>query len=180
MSAACELLPSAESFWLPVQSFIKFDVFGPFFGICSLAGTDKRVLYRERNSQVWNRIEQGDIRLGSFRDDRAGSEGGLAGARARRRSCHPNGSEFGLCMTVGDEVLHGHDHREGLDLAGDAASGRFRAKVGYFPEAIQYIFAIQFQAVLFPGILLDELLLDSGAVLDHVGADMGCGFDVGG
>ena len=51
--------------------------------------------------------------------------------------------------TVGDEVFHGHDDGEGLDLAGNAASGHFGAEVGDFPEAVQYLFAVQVQAALF-------------------------------
>ena len=81
---------------------------------------------------------------------------------------------------VGDEVLHGHDHGEGPDLAGDAASGHFGAEVGDFPEAGQYLFAVQVQPALSFGFLLDELLLNGGAVLEHVGADTGLGFGVGG
>ena len=81
---------------------------------------------------------------------------------------------------VGDEVQHGHDHREGLDLAGNAVSGHFGAEVGDFPEAVQYLFAVQVQAAQSLGLLLDELLLHGGAVLEHVGANMGFGFGVGG
>jgi DDE family transposase len=82
--------------------------------------------------------------------------------------------------TVGDEVLHGHDHREGLDLAGNAASSHFGAEVDDFPEAGQYLFAVQVQPAQSLGLLLDELLLHGGAVLEHVGADTGFGFSVGG
>jgi hypothetical protein len=32
-------------------------------------------------------------------------------------------------VTVGDEVLHGHDHGEGLDLTGNTASGHIGAEV---------------------------------------------------
>ena len=38
--------------------------------------------------------------------------------------------------TVGDEVFHGYDHGEGLDLSGNAASGHIWAEVGDFPEAV--------------------------------------------
>jgi hypothetical protein len=81
--------------------------------------------------------------------------------------------------TVGDEVLHGNDHGEGLDLAGNAVSGHFGAKVGEFPEAVEYFFTVEVQPVLFPGLLVDKLLMDGGAVLEHVVADAGFGFDVG-
>ena len=38
--------------------------------------------------------------------------------------------------TVGEEVLHGRDHGEALDLTGNAAAGHFGAEVGEFPEAV--------------------------------------------
>jgi hypothetical protein len=89
--------------------------------------------------------------------------------------------------TVGDEVFHSHDHRDGLDLAGNAASCHFGAEISDFPEACQYLLAVQAQPAqsLYgtPGqvdLLLDELLLHCGAVLKHVGADAGFGFGVGG
>ena len=82
--------------------------------------------------------------------------------------------------TVGDKVFHGHDEEERLDLAGNAAPGHFGAEVGDFPEAVQYLFAVQVQAVLSICFLVDKLLLYGGAVLEHVGADARFGFDVGG
>ena len=48
---------------------------------------------------------------------------------------------------VRDEVLHGYDHGEGLDLAGDAASGHLGAEVGDFPKTGQYLFAVEVQAM---------------------------------
>src|ERR1700693_1708785 len=53
-------------------------------------------------------------------------------------------------------------------------------RFGDFPEAGQYLFAVQVQPVQSLGLLLDELLLHGGAVLEHVGADTGFGFSVGG
>jgi hypothetical protein len=50
------------------QLFLKFDIFGCFFAFDGSAGIHEGVLYRERNSQVWNRTEQGDIRFGGFRE----------------------------------------------------------------------------------------------------------------
>ncbi len=41
------------------------------------------------------------------------------------------------------------------------------------------VLAIQVQAAMYFGFLLDELLLHGGAVLEHVGADAGFGFGVG-
>jgi hypothetical protein len=76
--------------------------------------------------------------------------------------------------------LHGHDHGEGLDLSGNAASGHIGAEVGDFPEAVQYSFAVQVKAAQTVGLLLDELLLHGSAVLEHVVADTGFGFGVGG
>jgi hypothetical protein len=151
--------------------------------IGSSAGMDKGVLYREGNSQVWNRSEQRDIRFGGFRGAKAVGVGGLAGAGIRRRLSRRDGTggtggggrhifflgggrawlrvdDCGLLPatpcggidlrlggrrggfllrrggeTVGDEVLHGHDHGEGLDLSGNAATGHIGAEVGDFPEA---------------------------------------------
>jgi hypothetical protein len=37
---------------------------------------------------------------------------------------------------VGDEVLHGRDHGEALDLSANAVSGHFGAELGEFPEAV--------------------------------------------
>jgi hypothetical protein len=70
-------------------------------------------------------------------------------------------------------------------LAGNAASGHFGAELGEFPEAVQYSFAVEVQPALSVSLLLDEPLLDEplldgGAVLDHVVADTGFGFGVGG
>ena len=107
--------------------------------------------------------------------------------RSRRGFLFRRGGETVNGGTVGDEVLHGHDHGEGLDLAGNAASGHLGAEIGDFPEAGQYLFAVQVQPALSfhgtPGqvsLLLDELLLHGGAVLEHEGADTGLGFGVGG
>ena len=48
-------------------------------------GVNGVLLYREGNSQVWNRSEQGDVRYWGFRWGKAVGEGGLAGARVCRR-----------------------------------------------------------------------------------------------
>ncbi len=50
-------------------------------------------------------------------------------------------------VAAGDEVFHGDDHGEGLDLTVNAASGHFGAEVRDFPEAVQYLFAVQALAV---------------------------------
>jgi hypothetical protein len=81
---------------LCVQTFIKFDIFGSFLRISGSAGAGKGVLlYREgnscvwnkRTSRVWNKREPGAIRGHWWRLRRAKrvGEGGLAGARVRRR-----------------------------------------------------------------------------------------------
>jgi hypothetical protein len=44
----------------------------------------------------------------------------------------------------------------------------------------QYLFSVQAQPAQSLGLLLNELLLHGGAVLEHVGADAGLGFGVGG
>jgi len=80
-----------------VPLFIKFDISGSFFGIGSSPGVDKGVhVYGERNPQVWNRSEQGDIRGMGLRRGRPVGEGGLAGAGVRRRICHRARIELGF------------------------------------------------------------------------------------
>jgi hypothetical protein len=80
----------------PVQSFVKFDIFGSFSGIGSSAEAGRGVLFhRERNSRVWNRREEGDIRFGGFRGGKAVGEGGLVGARIRRRLSRRAGGGLG-------------------------------------------------------------------------------------
>ena len=59
----------------------------------------------------------------------------------------------GAGATIRDQALHGNDHREGLDLAGNAAAGHFGAQVGDFPEAGQDLFAAQVQSTLSLGFL---------------------------
>jgi hypothetical protein len=83
-------------------------------------------------------------------------------------------------MAIRDEAFDGDDHGEGLDLGGHAVAGPFGFHVGDFPEAGQDLVAAYTEPAEFPGILLDELLLNGGTVLEHVGADTGFGFGVGG
>ena len=52
--------------------------------------------------------------------------------------------------------------------------------MGDFPEARQYLLAVRTEAGQWLGLLLQGLLLDGGGVLEHVGADTGFGFGVGG
>ncbi len=86
-------------------------------------------------------------------------------------------------MTDGDEVLHGDDYGEGLDLSSNAALGHFGGEVGDFPEAVQHLFAVQAQGVESVhgtpgqvGLFLE--VLHAGTMLEQVGADTG--FGVGG
>jgi hypothetical protein len=107
---------------------------------------------------------------------RAGRAGGFIDFRG-------NGWRYGLVLggsgtAIRDEAFDGDDHGEGLDLAGNAASGHFGAEVRDFPEAGQDLFAAQMEAALFAGILLEGLLLDGGAMLEHVSADTRLGFGV--
>src|SRR5271170_2412909 len=96
------------------------------FRIGSSAGADEGVkgvlFYSERNSQVWNRSEQGDIRWQCFRGGKSVGEGGPAGARARRRISHRGGRELGL----GDAGTGGAGRRIFLFLLG---RGRTRLRV---------------------------------------------------
>jgi hypothetical protein len=84
----------------------------------------------------------------------------------------------GAGATVGDQAFDGHDHGDGLDLAGDAAAGYFGAQFGDFPETIQDLFAALFQPAPSFRFLIEELLLHGGTVLEHVGADTGLRFGV--
>ena len=77
------------------------------------------------------------------------------------------------------QAFDGYDHRKGLDLAGDDASGGFGAESGQFPEAGQDLVATKIQLAQPFGFLVHQPFPDGGAVLDHVGADAGLGFGVG-
>jgi hypothetical protein len=81
---------------------------------------------------------------------------------------------------VGNQSFDGYDHRKSLDLAGDDASGHFVAKIGQFPEPGQDLVATKVQLAQPFGFLVYQPFLDGGAVLDHVGADAGLGFGIGG
>jgi hypothetical protein len=54
----------------------------------------------------------------------------------------------GAGATVRDQAFDGHDHGEGLDLAGDAAAGHLGAHFGDLPKAVQDLFAAQFLPAL--------------------------------
>ena len=79
-----------------------------------------------------------------------------------------------------NQAFDGYDHRKSLDLAGDDASGHFVAKIGQFPEPGQDLVATKVQLAQPFGFLVHQLFLNGGAVLDHVGANAGLGFGVGG
>jgi hypothetical protein len=81
---------------------------------------------------------------------------------------------------IWNQAFDGYDHRESLDLAGDGAPRRFVAKSGEFPEAVQYLVATNVELAQAVGFLVHQSFADGGAVLNHVGADAGLGFDVGG
>jgi hypothetical protein len=75
---------------------------------------------------------------------------GLMDLRGRRNGFVLHGAG----TTVGDQPFDGYDHGERLDLAGNAASGHFRAQGGEFPETVQDLLAGGRQ----PGRLLGFLL----------------------
>jgi hypothetical protein len=102
--------------------------------------------------------------------------GGLLPARLRDMHLRLGRGE----ATVGDEAFEGQDHGHGLDLAGNVASGRFRVEIGQFPEAGQDLVAIKVQLAQPFDFLVDQLFLDGGAVLDHVGVDAGLDLGVSG
>jgi hypothetical protein len=83
-------------------------------------------------------------------------------------------------MAIWDQAFDGDDHRKGLDLGGHAVASPFGVQVGDFPETGQDLVAAHVESAEFLGILLDELLLNGGTVLEHVGADTRLGFGVGG
>jgi hypothetical protein len=83
-------------------------------------------------------------------------------------------------IPIWDQAFDGDDHGEGLDLGGHAVSSRVGIQVGDFPEAGQDSLAAQVQPALLLGLLLQEVLMHGGPVLEHVGADPGFGFGVGG
>jgi hypothetical protein len=66
------------------------------------------------------------------------------------------------------------------DLSGDDASGRFVAKIAQFPGPGQDLVAAKVQFAQTFGVLVHQPFPHGGAVLDHVGADAGLGFGVGG
>jgi hypothetical protein len=74
---------------------------------------------------------------------------------------------------VRDQAFDGDDHGEGLDLGGSAAAGPFGVQVGDFPEAGQDLVTAEVEPAQSFGILLDELLLDGGPMLERGGADTG-------
>src|ERR1700679_4259610 len=81
--------PSCREFSAVCSIICKIRYFWVLFRIGSSARTDEGVnwvlCYREGNSQVWNGSEQGDTRWRCFRGGESVHEGGLAGARVRRR-----------------------------------------------------------------------------------------------
>ena len=102
-----------RAWWrLSWQLFVKLDIFGSFLRIGGSAGAGKGVLlYRKGNScvwnkrisRVWNKREPGAIRGHWWRLRRAKrvGEGGLAGARVRRRRSRRAGSVLGFPRHAG-------------------------------------------------------------------------------
>jgi len=80
---------------------------------------------------------------------------------------------------IRDQAFDGDDHGEGLDLGGHAGAGPFGAQVGDFQRRAR-TWSRPTLNRRSSGILLDELSLNGGTVLKHVGADARLGFDVGG
>jgi hypothetical protein len=83
-------------------------------------------------------------------------------------------------MAIRDQAFDGHDHGKSLDLGGHAVARPFGVHVGDFPETGQDLVAAYAELAEFPGILLDELLLNGGSVFKQVGADTRLGSGVGG
>ena len=85
-----------------------------------------------------------------------------------------------ICISIRDQTFDGDDHGEGLDLGGHAVSSHVGVQVGDCPEAGQDSLAAQVQAAPLVRFLLQETIVHGGPVLEHVGADPGFGFGVGG
>jgi hypothetical protein len=85
-----------------------------------------------------------------------------------------------VVVAIRDQAFDGDDHGEGLDLGGHAVSSHVGVQVGDFPEAGQDSLAAQVQPALLLRLLLQEAIVHGGPVLEHVGADPGFGFGVGG
>jgi hypothetical protein len=66
----------------------------------------------------------------------------------------------GAGAAVRDQAFDGHDHGEGFDLAGDAATGHLGAHLRDFPEAIQNLFAAQILPALSLRFLIEDLFGD--------------------
>ena len=83
-------------------------------------------------------------------------------------------------LPIRDQAFDGDDHGEGFHLGGHAVSSHVGVQVGDFPEAGQDSLAAQVQPALLLSFLLHEAIMQGGPVLEHVGADPGFGFGVGG
>ena len=85
-----------------------------------------------------------------------------------------------VVVAIRDQAFDGDDHGEGFDLGGHAVSSHVGVQVGDFPEAGQDSFAALIQPALLLKFLLQEAIMRGRPVLEHVGADPGFGFGVGG
>jgi hypothetical protein len=85
-----------------------------------------------------------------------------------------------VVVAIRDQAFDGDDHGEGLDLGGHAVSSHVGVQVGDFPEAGQDSLAALIQPALLLKFLLHEAIMHGRPVLEHVGADPGVGFGVGG
>jgi hypothetical protein len=85
-----------------------------------------------------------------------------------------------VVVAIRDQAFDGDDHGESLDLGGHAVSSHVGVQVGDFPEPRQDSFAALIQPALLLRFLLQEAIVHGGPVLEHVGADPGVGFGVGG
>jgi hypothetical protein len=68
-----------------------------------------------------------------------------------------------------DQAFDRQDHRKSFDLAGHAASGRFDAESGQFPEPGQNLVAANVQLPQALGFLVHQFFVDGCAVVGHVG-----------
>jgi hypothetical protein len=91
-----------------------------------------------------------------------------------------SGAGAAVRIPIWDQAFDCDDHGDGLDLGGHAVSRHFGVQVGDFPEAVQDSLAAQVPPAQFLRFLLHALFVYDGLVLEHVVANTGFGFGIGG
>jgi hypothetical protein len=142
--------------------------------VCRLVGRNARPIV------VSDRVRAG-VGAGGFPLLLAKPGGGIDWrVNGRRGGFVLGGAGATVRIPIWDQAFDGDDHGEGLDLGGHAVSSHVGVQVGDFPEAGEDSLAALVQPALLLGLLLHELFMYGGPVLEHVGADPGFGFGVRG